>query len=209
MDSYNNPEGEYLNIASYYHPVSTLGPGKRFVLWVQGCPFNCMGCISPDYIPFNENNRISVKKLATHISEIDGIEGLTLSGGEPFAQAKSLALLIELLMELKPELNFICFTGYSFHSLKSKVHKSLLNLLDLVITELFIEELNSENGLRGSDNQKFIFLTDKLIDYRDEIENGKKETETFIFKNNIVQVGIMSKSERNFHNSLLQIIDYL
>lgn len=202
-------QGEALNIAAYQYPVSTLGPGKRFAIWVQGCPFNCKSCISPDYIPFEESNRVSIEGLATFISEIEGIEGITISGGEPFSQAQNLMKLIQMLKELKPNLNFICFTGYSFGALKSKAQKELLNVLDLVITELFIEELNSENGLRGSDNQKFIFLTDKLIDYRDEIENGKKKIETFIFKNNIVQVGIMSKTERDFHNSLLQIIQSL
>jgi anaerobic ribonucleoside-triphosphate reductase activating protein len=202
-------ETDYLNVASYFHPVKTLGPGNRFVLWVQGCPFNCKSCISPDYIPFNENTRISIEGLANYISEIDGIDGITLSGGEPFSQAKNLTKLIKMLKGLNPKLNFICFTGYSFGALKSKAQKELLNVLDLVITELFIEEMNSENGLRGSDNQNFIFLTDKLVRFKDEIENGKKKTETFIYKKNIVQVGIMSKSERSFHDSFLQIINSL
>jgi anaerobic ribonucleoside-triphosphate reductase activating protein len=209
MISKNLIRGESLNIAAYHYPVSTLGPGKRFVLWVQGCPFNCKSCISPDYIPFDENTRISIEGLANYISEIDGIDGITLSGGEPFSQAKNLTKLIKMLKGLNPKLNFICFTGYSFGALKSKAQKELLNVLDLVITELFIEELNSENGLRGSDNQNFIFLTDKLVRFKDEIENGKKKTETFIFKKNIVQVGIMSKSERSFHDSFLQIINSL
>jgi anaerobic ribonucleoside-triphosphate reductase activating protein len=195
-----------LNVSSYCQPVTTLGPGKRFALWVQGCPFTCSGCISPDYIPFKDANWLTVDSLANYIAAIDGIEGITLSGGEPFAQARALALLVKKLRDLRPDLNFICFTGYSIEALKSKHQKELLGLLDLVITELFVEELNSEYGLRGSDNQKFIFLSDRLEPFREEIINGKKKTETFILDDRVVQVGVMSDSERAYHKSILEII---
>jgi anaerobic ribonucleoside-triphosphate reductase activating protein len=196
----------FLSIGSTLYPVSTLGPGNRFVIWVQGCPFNCKGCCSPDYIPFQNNKNTSVDSLADYIAALDGIDGVTFSGGEPFAQAPGLSLLIQKLKSKRPELNFISFTGFSFEALKSKAQKELLGLLDLVITELFVEEQNSEYGLRGSDNQKFIFLSDRLEPFREEIINGRKKTETFILNEQVVQVGVMSESERHYHQSLLEII---
>jgi anaerobic ribonucleoside-triphosphate reductase activating protein len=67
-----------LNVSSYCQPVTTLGPGKRFALWVQGCPFTCSGCISPDYIPFKDANWLLVYSLADHMAVIDAIDGLDL-----------------------------------------------------------------------------------------------------------------------------------
>ncbi len=195
-----------INIASFHHPVTCLGPGNRFVLWVQGCPFDCKGCTSPDYIPFKENKIVEIEKLAEMISSIDGINGITLSGGEPFAQPKELAKLLDLIIHKRPELNIMCFTGYSFDQLKSPAQKNLLTKIDLVITELFVEELNSEIGLRGSDNQQFIYLTDKLKPFKLEIEESKKKTQTFIENGKVTQVGIMSESEDFFLKNIQDII---
>jgi anaerobic ribonucleoside-triphosphate reductase activating protein len=196
-----------INIASFHHPVTCLGPGNRFVLWVQGCPFDCKGCTSPDYIPFKENKRVEIEKLAEMIISIEGIDGITLSGGEPFAQPKELAKLLDLIIDKRPELNILCFTGYSLEQLKSSGQKTLLTKIDLLITELFVEELNSEIGLRGSDNQQFIYLTDKLKPFKLEIEESKKKTQTFIEDGKITQVGIMSESENIFYKNILDIIE--
>jgi anaerobic ribonucleoside-triphosphate reductase activating protein len=195
----------FLSIGRTLYPVNTLGPGNRYVIWVQGCPFSCKGCCSPDYIPFNMSRKILVDDLVNDIVSQDDIEGVTLSGGEPFAQPGALSLLIKKVKAQRPDLNFISFTGYSFEALTSKPQKELLNSLDLVITELFVEELNSEYGLRGSDNQQFIFLTDRLEPFREGIINGKKITETFILNEQVVQVGVMSESEKYYHQSLLEI----
>jgi anaerobic ribonucleoside-triphosphate reductase activating protein len=37
-----------INLFRYHAPVEVLGPGKRAVIWVQGCPFGCSGCIVPE-----------------------------------------------------------------------------------------------------------------------------------------------------------------
>lgn len=198
-----------LSIGSTLYPVTTLGPGNRFVIWVQGCPFNCKGCCSPDYIPFQNNKNTSVDSLADYIAALDGIDGVTFSGGEPFAQAAALSLLIKKVKSKRPDLNFISFTGYSFEALKSKAQKELRGLLDLVITELFVEELNTLNGLRGSDNQEFHYLTNRLDAFKFEIENNPKKIETIIQNGMITQIGIMNEIERKFNDDIIDIFTNL
>jgi anaerobic ribonucleoside-triphosphate reductase activating protein len=195
-----------LNIANVISPVTTLGPGNRFAIWVQGCPFTCKGCISPDYIPFRDNKIVDIRELANLIigSTIDGI---TISGGEPFAQAWQLAELLEIVLKSRPELNVLVFTGYEFSKLKSKAAKAFLSKIDLVITDLFVEELNSPNGLRGSDNQSFHYISDKLVNYKEEIENSPKKIETIIKNGMMTQVGIMSDRERKFSEELINIFN--
>ena len=37
-----------LIVHSLAHPVTSLGPGRRVVLWVTGCAKHCEGCMSPE-----------------------------------------------------------------------------------------------------------------------------------------------------------------
>ena len=82
-----------LNVAEICPATRTLGPGQRFVIWVQGCCFNCRGCISPDWIPQKQANLVDPVRLANYILSIPSTEGLTISGGEPMLQAAALSEL--------------------------------------------------------------------------------------------------------------------
>jgi anaerobic ribonucleoside-triphosphate reductase activating protein len=195
-----------LNIASYIPSVTTLGPGKRFGLWVQGCPFSCNGCISPDYIPFRDNKLIEISELSNIIIN-SNIDGITISGGEPFGQASQLASLLEIVLHARPNLNVLVFTGFSYSKLKSESAKAFLKHIDLVITELFIKELNTLNGLRGSDNQEFHYLTNRFDAFKFEIENNPKKIETIIQNGMITQIGIMNEIERKFNDDIIDIFN--
>ena len=197
-----------LNIASYLSAVTTLGPGKRFGLWVQGCPFSCKGCISPDYIPFRDNKLIEITDLSNIIINSD-IDGITISGGEPFAQASQLAELLNIVLNKRPELNVLVFTGFSYSKLKNKGAKAFLNHIDLLVTELFIEELNTSNGLRGSDNQEFHYLTNRFDEFKNEIEQNPKRIETIVKNGMLTQIGIMGNAERKFNYDLIEIFNNL
>ncbi len=52
-----------INMAAYDTSVKVLGPGKRFVVWFQGCPFNCPSCINQSFKDFTEATIIEVKEL--------------------------------------------------------------------------------------------------------------------------------------------------
>ncbi len=82
-----------LNVAEICPATRTLGPDQRFVIWVQGCCFNCRGCVSPDWIPQKQAILIDPVRLADYIVSIPGTEGLTVSGGEPMLQAGALSEL--------------------------------------------------------------------------------------------------------------------
>jgi len=103
-------------------PVSRAnGPGRRAVLWFQGCTLNCSGCWNPRSHPFEgasptDPNDITQRIIALH--QAGDIEGLTFSGGEPMQQARSLIELVERLRETGgSSLSFGMFTGYTLHEL--------------------------------------------------------------------------------------------
>lgn len=65
------------------------GPGNRFVVFTQGCPFDCIACHNPETIaPCGPGTRLTV--VGAVLEEIRAVEpylsGVTVSGGEATAQ---------------------------------------------------------------------------------------------------------------------------
>ena len=89
-----------------------LGPGRRYVLWTQGCLRRCQGCITPESRPLDGGVDIDIDALAYDIVSRPNIDGLTVSGGEPFLQAKGVGRLLELVHNERPEMTVIVYTGY-------------------------------------------------------------------------------------------------
>ncbi|HET9590991.1 MAG TPA: 4Fe-4S single cluster domain-containing protein, partial [Anaerolineales bacterium] len=87
-----------LNIASFSTQTRALGPGLRAVVWVQGCPFHCRGCIAPEWIPFQPAVQMTPRELVDRLLVAD-ISGLTFSGGEPMEQAAGLAEVARLVKD--------------------------------------------------------------------------------------------------------------
>ncbi len=181
-----------LNIFDYSEGSRVLGPGLRCIIWVQGCPFNCVGCTSPEGRPIEENILVEIDKLAENILNNKAIQGISISGGEPFLQAVQLAKLIRKINN--PELDLIIYTGYTLDKLNWQAAKELLTLTDVLIDGQYIEELNDNQGLRGSSNQKIHFLTDKLKQYKNMFENGNRNIEVIISDSYKKIIGVPNKN---------------
>jgi sulfatase maturation enzyme AslB (radical SAM superfamily) len=78
-----------LNLARIIQRSAANGPGERFVIWVQGCPLACPGCWNPDTWAFQKRELRDTKSVVEEILSVDGIEGVTFTGGEPFMQARA------------------------------------------------------------------------------------------------------------------------
>lgn len=158
-----------------------LGPGLRYVIWVQGCPFHCPHCETPEGRSFEPNTVIGVEELAEDIISRPEIEGITISGGEPVAQAEALTELLRKVRQSRPELTVISYTGYQYEQLESESAKAYMAELDLLIDGPYVHELNDNKGIRGSSNQRLIYLSVRLQGYEDILANGKRKLE-IIFK---------------------------
>ena len=166
-----------LNIAAMTGCTQALGPGIRAVVWVQGCPLNCRGCLAPDWIPFVPATSMTPDQILDSL-ELDRVSGLTFSGGEPMEQAAGLAALARLARR-KKDLNLICFTGYRYerllHNPPNTGVPELLAEVDVLIDGPYIQSMNDSVGLRGSSNQRIIHLTSRLKQYDFESETRKVE----------------------------------
>lgn len=181
-----------MNLQMYMMPVITevLGPYKRCAFWVQGCDKRCKGCIAEDAWDSNGGQSVAVKDLADHIIYLNDIEGITISGGEPFLQQDALCELIECIKSQR-NIGVIVYTGMLYSEIENT---HLAELCDLIIDGEYIEELNDDKSLRGSSNQNIICITDR---YRDVIDNyygiqGRK-IELLIGTENTQMIGIPSR----------------
>jgi anaerobic ribonucleoside-triphosphate reductase activating protein len=191
--SYESTPAMELNVAAWCDCTTSLGPGSRSVLWVQGCPFKCPECIAPDWIPETPATLISPEAAALLLTKNPNVTGITLSGGEPMLQAEALAKMLLLAKQIRT-LNVICFTGFKLQHLKSQSESQgvrlLLECIDVLIDGQYVAGLNNEVGLRGSTNQQIHFLSDVLIDRKSELLMGQRSLELQLKNGEALMVGI-------------------
>ena len=169
-----------------------LGPGLRYVIWTQGCPFHCEGCATPESRTKTHDKQVYITALAEDILARPSIEGVTISGGEPFLQAEALADFLDLVLAKRPELTVMLYTGFLREYLTWPKAQRLLGHLDLLIDGPYVKELNDNQGLRGSSNQQLHFLTPRLLPWKDELEHGKRKVEFHIVQGMVKAFGIPS-----------------
>ena len=206
LDRWKMGDPTVLNLAEFYPQTTALGPGKRAVIWVQGCAQRCPGCIAPTYRPFVPANIIPVEHLAAQILNNSTIEGITISGGEPFHQAPGLAMLINLLHANRPELTVISYSGFLLSQIKNAPFPGAadyLSRLDVLIDGPYVRKLdNGRTGLRGSTNQVIHHLTQRIKHF--DFENTIRQPEIHIHNHELVFIGVPSAS---FRNALDQAMD--
>ena len=189
-------EGQLLNLWDVCRKGSrALGPGLRYVVWTQGCLKRCPDCTSPESQQITPRMIMDASDLAADIISNPQITGITISGGEPFLQAAPLAQLLAMIKKQRPELDVIVFTGYQKEELAWEDAKALLYHTDVLVDGPYDKSKQSSRGLRGSHNQNIIFLTNRLHDYREELENGPRKQEVYIEKDRIVTIGIPSTNQ--------------
>lgn len=130
------------------------GPGIRYVIFTQGCPHKCFGCQNPETWDPDGGVDVRIGSLVTDITiNQTHIDGVTISGGEPFSQARSCCRLIEEIKKIRPELNFWLYTGYRWNDIKDH---PLTKLVNVVVTGRFQQANKVEGKLYGSSNQMVI-----------------------------------------------------
>lgn len=134
------------------------GPGFRFACFVQGCPHGCPGCHNPDSHDPNIGREMTVEEVAAELLKNPLTDGLTLTGGEPFAQAAACLRLAQTAHS--HGLNVWSYSGWTFEHLRDEgtpEQKALLKELDVLIDGLFrLEQRTLTLPWRGSPNQRVI-----------------------------------------------------
>lgn len=180
-----------IRIARYSLRCSTLGPGVRGVVWVQGCSQRCSGCTSPEMRDYNGGIEMDVQELAEKFDASPDLEGFTFSGGEPMDQAEALTALIEELRRRRGDNpSFMSYTGYIFEDLRKKLsffQQKFVSNIDILIDGPFIESQYANLLWRGSANQKVYFLTPRYKEWESRINEPGQGLEFEFDENGVIQ----------------------
>lgn len=161
-----DPTSATVNVALAVPSTEAEGPGKRYALWVQGCPLLCPGCCNPEMLSARERERRSVDDVVADLvaaRDTHGIEGLSLLGGEPTRQARALRHVARAAHDAG--LSVMVFSGYTLSELRDEGDADVLALLDdtdLLVDGRYVEaQRTTRRRYIGSDNQVLHFLTDR------------------------------------------------
>lgn len=156
-----------IRVAGLVNDSIVDGPGFRFTVFTQGCPHACPGCHNPQTHDFSAGTDSETDDILAQIRKNPLLDGVTLSGGEPFCQSKACAEIARNARKLG--LNIWSYSGYTFEELVSgkEEWRELLQELDVLVDGRFeLEKRTLECRFRGSWNQR-------LIDVQASLKQGK------------------------------------
>jgi len=172
------------------------GPGKRAVIWLQGCSLRCPGCFNPGLQNPEGGLDMETSAMADQlIAHRKDVEGITVSGGEPVEQIEPLIHLLSIIKE-KTNLSVLLFSGKTLAQIQVlKNGPELLSLTDVLVDGTYDENLANPQGVwPASTNQRIILLTSRYLESDFE---GIPSQEIFIGPTGeIIETGLYGSEER-------------
>lgn len=147
-----------MRISRIAAPITVLGPGRRAVLWVQGCTLSCAGCASVDTWAADGGREMSVEDVTEELLQLieeHDLGGVTVSGGEPFQQAERVADVLAAVRAARPEIDVVVFTGYDAAVARRRSVR-LARLTDILVAGRYDRSQPSDQPLLASANQKIV-----------------------------------------------------
>lgn len=126
------------------------GYGVRYVIFCQGCIHKCVGCQNPETWDPDGGMFITLEELVEDIKRCKHIDGITLSGGDPFYQQEECVALLKLIPK---HLDVWVYTGFNYDDIKDT---ELAKMSDYIVDGKFEYDKKIEGRMYGSSNQRII-----------------------------------------------------
>ena len=153
-----------VNVAEIDVVEGAAGPGRRLVVWLQGCLKRCPGCANAAFLPERPAHVVEVTYLLDSLDACGVCDGVTLSGGEPVLQAAALLPFLQAVHERG--LTVMCYSGYQLEELSAPdqdpVLKQFLSYLDLLVDGEYQPELPRRGAYLPTANQRLHFLSGRI-----------------------------------------------
>lgn len=146
-----------IRIAGIVNDSIVDGTGMRFTVFTQGCPHHCPGCHNPQTHDFAGGTQADTDEIIALFRKNPLLDGITLSGGEPFCQSTACLKLARAAHA--SSLNVWVYSGYTYEELLSghADWRALLDETDVLVDGRFqMEKRSLECRFRGSSNQRLI-----------------------------------------------------
>lgn len=155
-----------MNLLYVYRETISDGPGLRCAIYLAGCRHACPGCHNVRSwdplagIPLTE---AMVQDIIRDINANPLLDGITISGGDPFYDPQGLLWLLRRL-RAGTTLPIWCYTGYTIEELLAdEALRAPLHYIDTLIDGRYVEALRDPHlSWRGSSNQRILRLRDYL-----------------------------------------------
>lgn len=197
-----------MQIARLFYPVHTLGWGKRIGIWTVGCFHGCSNCSNPELWKPDSSKEVSMDTLRRLLSSVsEPVDGVTISGGEPFEQADDLEVLVNFVREQVTD-DILIYSGYTLEELKERRHPSIDRILYQIaalVDGKYMEELNDNHPLRGSSNQRIHILNEAYRSRYEALLTGKRKVQTVFYQKDLLSIGIPVKRYREVLNETLEM----
>lgn len=160
-----------LLLSRAHYPVTVLGPGTRAGIWTQGCTIHCPGCLSRDTWAADPATAVPVRAVLGWLASLPPLDGVTVSGGEPFQQPEALAELLRGVHAWRGgrRVDILVYSGYAYSWLRRRAWaRDLLELCDAVIAGPYVARRAGADpagtapdgtAWRGSANQRLVPLS--------------------------------------------------
>ena len=152
------------------------GLGCRVTVWVAGCNRHCPGCHNPHTWIYNQGKELLSDEVLDKImyeAGYDYIQGITLSGGDPFDQdeesLKELLTFIKMFKLEYPSKDIWIYSGGLYEDfLKNDTIRDILIWSDVLVDGPFVQEKKLlDLPFKGSTNQRIIDIQKSI--YSDKI----------------------------------------
>lgn len=187
-----------------HFPVTTLGPGRRIGLWLQGCHIRCPGCVARDTWEPDPSKELELDAVLTWCRSVapEDWQGVTISGGEPFEQPEALGALLDGLdawrRELARPFDILCYSGFPLRRLE-RDHPEILARLDALIPEPYVDRLPRGGLWRGSTNQPIVPLSplgrERYASFVDAVPDGKGPLQVLVHGKQSIFIGIPDRGD--------------
>ncbi|MBO5292999.1 MAG: 4Fe-4S cluster-binding domain-containing protein [Lachnospiraceae bacterium] len=184
-----------MKIARILYPVHVLGPGERVAIWTYGCIHACPGCANPELwhpADAKETESGKLKQLLEQLLQRGPIDGVTITGGDPFLYPESLQEILQIAGQYTEDI--LVYTGYRLAEVQKLAGaQEILEQIAVLIDGTYEEKRNNGHVLKGSDNQNIYYLKKH---YQAEYEayiaehQGKYPVENFPAKGGVISAGI-------------------
>ncbi len=172
--------------------VEALGPGRRLCVWVNGCSRRCKGCVSARLQVVDEGTEAEIEEYFFGYN-LRAIDGVTVSGGEPFEQIAELERLVKYFRRRGVK-DILVYTGYTLEELQAKKDERverIFSQISVLIDGPYVAELDSGKGnLTGSENQRVHYLDESVRAAYEAYQTEKRSVQEMTLGNVLLGVGI-------------------
>lgn len=182
-----------------HYPVTVLGPGVRAGVWVQGCTIGCHGCVARDTWAADGTTAVDVGTVMSWLSALPGpVDGITLSGGEPFQQPEAVRELLEEIHRWRGarQVDILAYSGHTLSYLRSRAGlAAIVELCDAVVTGPYVRGKPDGGLLKGSANQVITPVTALGRVRYDSPAEGQPSLQVSVHDRKVYLIGIPRRGD--------------